>query len=787
MKVFINLGKGSLKNGCDTMIVQLLDQNNNCLRQFVGSLPPAPELAELYRQWQHSYRCYLQNQATRISLIQQEGFRYSQAEFLRLCQVIPQKLNRWLDSKTFNMIERLLRTELSKKKLIQFIFATESEPLRQLPWHLWNFIGDYPLAIVSFTTPNWQEIPHRAYKRGRLTRVLAILGNSSGINVRGDLDALQILKNTELVILEEPRLSELNEYLWQSQGWNILLFSGHGQNECGEGRIQLNAEEWIAIDELKHSLKKAINNGLQIAIFNSCEGGNLACKLADLSIPYTIVMREVVPDLIAQIYLKYLLLSFAENKSFLLAVREARQKLTGWDGEFICSSWLPLILQNPTTNDITWQDLQGESGRRVDPVIKKFWQKSMLTSLTLASLVIGMRSLGWLEPLELWAYDLLMHQRPAETIDPRILVVEITEFDTNKHNYPIADETLVKAIDLIEKHQPAAIGLDIHRPYARGAGYRDLIQRFQDSSRLFPVCAYGSQSNSYAPPDLTSDKLRQQMGFSDLLIDSGEKKAQSDRTNNLIEPTQNHTVRRQLLSYEPSLAEYSSPCLTPYSLSFQLAFEYLQSKGIKPLTVNEQEHWQFGEVVFPEMPSRFGGYQNLDGQSSQIPINYRSPRPGQRTSLTKLLSGEVQPEEISDRVVLIGYTALVARDYFDTPYGTMSGVWIHANMTSQILSAVQEGRPLIWVLPQWGDWVWIFVWSLGIVCVLLLVSNKPPIYLIPTLGILIIVFHYICLVFLIKGGWMPYIPVLLIFLMTTPIVILLFNSPVKMTAKIAAN
>ena len=789
MKVVINLGKGTLRGGCDTVIVQLLDLNNNCLRQFVGSLPPDPELAELYYKWQRNYHYYLQNRTMRIGLLESDGSRYSETEFRRLCRVIPQKLNQWLNCQTFNMIERLLRTELTKKELIQFVFATESDLLRQLPWHLWNFVSDYPSAVVGFSSPNWKETPKRS-KKSDNTRLLAILGNSNGIDVRADLDALKSLKGIELVILEEPQLSELNEHLWQAEGWDILLFSGHGQWDCGEGRIHLNAEQWISVAEIKYSLKKAIASGLQIAIFNSCEGTDLAIKLADLSIPYTIVMREPVPDLIAQIFLKYLLLSFAETKSFVLAVREARQKLAGWEGEFACASWLPLIFQNPTTNDLAWQDLQSQKAPSVKPILKQLWRKSIIASLTIGSLVIGVRSLGWLEPLELWAYDRLMQQRPAETIDPRILVVEITESDTNRHHYPLKDRTLVEAIDLIEEHQPTAIGLDIHRPYARGEGYQDLVRQFKNSSNLFPVCAYGSQSNSYAPPNLPPEKLRQQMGFSDLLIDNLKLETtvnRADLSQAVVGSTQSPQVRRQLLSYEPSLAESSSHCSTPYSLSFQLAFEYLQSVGTKPLIVNKNQQWQFGEVVFQEMTRKFGGYQKLDGKSSQILINYRSRQPGQRATLTELLTGQVTAEQIKNRIVLIGYTATVARDYFDTPYGMMPGVWIHAHMTSQMISAVQNGRSPIWVLPLWGDWLWVLVWSVTIFYLLIFMAQKPSIYFWLTLSIAIVIFHYICLFFLIKGGWLPYVPIMVVFLLATATILVLCNISSKMTIKIGAK
>jgi CHASE2 domain-containing sensor protein len=64
----------------------------------------------------------------------------------------------------------------------------------------------------------------------------------------------------------------------------------------------------------------------------------------------------------------------------------------------------------------------------------------------------------------------------------------------------------------------------------------------------------------------------------------------------------------------------------------------------------------------------------------------------------------------------VGYTAPISKDYFQTPYGPMAGLWIHAHMVSQMTSAVLDNRPLISGLPQWGqwqwgDWLWVLVWS----------------------------------------------------------------------------
>jgi len=767
MKIVINLGRGNLYDGCESIMVQLL-RDRQYLRQFSGSLPPAPELAELYEQWQLGYRAFYQEKALRIGLLQTEGMRYSAADFRKICRQIPQQLNQWLSNEEFARIERALRTDLQKNEPLQIIIVAANPQLQQIPWQHWQFIEDYPQAEVSFHSLNWQEIeqPTRTHQQ---VRILAVMGNSSGINVKQDLALLQTLPETELTVLTEPPLSQLNECLWQSEGWDILLFSGHSHNELEAGYLYLNGTENITIAQLKHSLSKAIAQGLQIAIFNSCEGIGLAIELADLSIPYTVVMGEPVPDRIAQVFLQYFLSAFADGKTFTLAVKEARQKLAGWETDYVCASWLPIIWQNPATDSLTWKDLLINKNQ---PTASKNYRLAWLGSLAVASAIAICRSLTWLEPLELKAYDYLVRQRPAETVDPRILVIEITEADTNSDRYPITDGTLVEAIDLLKQHQPTAIGLDIHRAYGRGAEYQQLVRRLEQHENIFPVCAYGNTSDSYNPPQgLSQKKLEQQMGFSDLLIDAPSQNLALYTLSQKPIFDANLTVRRQLLSYDPIFAATSLKCLTPYSLSFQLAFEYLQARGVEPLSVNSEQQWQFGEVTFEEMPRRFAAYQQLDGKSSQIPINYRAGNPGNKITLNQLRSGNIDPDWIKDRIVLLGYTATVAQDYFDTPDGIMPGVWIHAHMTSQIVSAVENGRSLIWALPQWGDWLWILGWSLIMGTILATLAKHPLFWSVLATIILIAISDRVCWLLLIRGGWLPYLPTVLSLLIITCIVI----------------
>jgi hypothetical protein len=64
---------------------------------------------------------------------------------------------------------------------------------------------------------------------------------------------------------------------------------------------------------------------------------------AELQLPQMIVMREVVPDLVARQFLKYFLGAFSQGQSLHLAEREARERLQGMEKDYPCASWLPTI------------------------------------------------------------------------------------------------------------------------------------------------------------------------------------------------------------------------------------------------------------------------------------------------------------------------------------------------------------------------------------------------------------------------------------------------------------
>ena len=364
--VEINLGRGNLEEGFCLVTVRL-----DKTVQLVGSLPPAPELKQIYYRWQSLYQSLYQSRrfAIRKQMMLEsidEDFEIDESDITNISEEdftfvgveLENNLNQWLETKSFLNIERKLRQQLSPEEEVIFILESEDYFIKKIPWHLWQFFGDYPLTEIALSNLYFEPQP-TILNKSKKVRILAILGDSYGINVEGDRQILTNLKNTDTVFLVQPTSEELFSYLWQEKGWDILFFSGHSETDevNYQGYIHLNQTEKLTIQQLKNALVKSISNGLQLAIFNSCDGLGLGKELADLFIPQTILMREPVADQVAQKFLQYFLQIFSQGKSLYLSVKEARQRLQGIETEFPGASWLPIIWQNPAVMPPVWEDL----------------------------------------------------------------------------------------------------------------------------------------------------------------------------------------------------------------------------------------------------------------------------------------------------------------------------------------------------------------------------------------------------------------------------------------------
>lgn len=354
--VFIYIGEGSFEAGFP--IAMRLGEDGQASGTGVsGRLPPAPEIREIYRTWQIS-------RMMRVGRMKAKPGFPTNVSLTNSSEALKDSINLWLDSEEFRPIRDKLLEKLSQEDEVLAIFQGDDPLLWRLPWFLWDLFDRNSNVEVALSPSRFEAAPVAREPKSQKERVqiLAILGDSEGIDIEQDRALLlEELPDAEVTFLVEPERSHINDRLWE-RPWDILFFAGHSLTEDdATGKIFINEKDSLSVEDLKYALKQAIRQGLKIAIFNSCDGLGLAKELADLHIPQTVVMREPVPDPVAQEFLKNFLKAFSRGKSFYLAVREARERLQGLETRFPRASWLPAIWQNPGARALRWQDLTGEA------------------------------------------------------------------------------------------------------------------------------------------------------------------------------------------------------------------------------------------------------------------------------------------------------------------------------------------------------------------------------------------------------------------------------------------
>jgi CHASE2 domain-containing sensor protein len=695
---------GSLEEGF-RVALEISDRTLGVISEAVGELPAALDLLAALGQWRQSYRQSLAGGSARISLesVTIATGSLSQLEHCRsLSKQLESSLADWLAAPGFQAIDQRLRESLNVQDEVEILLRTRDVRLYQLPWHCWGFIQRYPKAELVLSIPS--ERIETATNHDAQVRILAILGDRRGIDTDTDRQILEQTPNAEVMFLVEPSRQLLYRYLWE-QSWDILFFAGHSHTFDQQGVLNINRNEQLNLEDLKYGLKKAIGRGLKLAIFNSCDGLGLAYELGQMHIPQFIVMREPVPDRVAQEFLKRFLQTFASGESLHTSVRQAKEWLQSLEGDFPCASWLPILFHNSAMASLNWQQITQPQQITPPPATipatrplakpQKLRLRGVLAiSLLVGSLVIGGRSLGLWQRSELWAYDQMVqlqwHTAKVATPDtPKIRVIGITASDIQQYSQGmkqaniISDRALATLITKINKYQPQVIGLDVFRdtPQPDAAGYQQLLKTLQASPNLVLACQTGEddQTEQQAIPSIAPPKLRspKPIGYADSLL-----------------PDDDGVVRRYILQMA---ARAGAACLTEQSFATKIVQQVAPKLDLTTT-----------------LAADFGGYQGDSAAFGldQILINYHpSSRNIRPYSLQEILYLDTESELkqlFQDSVVLIGYNLGGAEDTHATAIGQQNGVMIHTYVVRQLL----KQTPSLRSLPQWAEMVGIMAAAL---------------------------------------------------------------------------
>lgn len=383
---------------------------------------------------------------------------------------------------------------------------------------------------------------------------------------------------------------------------------------------------------------------------------------------------------------------------------------------------VPLLVQLRQVFSRGWKQFSLPSTRELQVLV--------MAGVSITGLLLGIRQLGGLEPLELAIYDQMMRLRPAEAPDSRLVIVAIGEEDLRSlKQYPFSDQVLAETLRKLQQLQPGVIGLDLFRDIPHEPGHSALAQELSRPN-VVVIHSLGNTPDDAVPAPVGIP--RQRVGFVDIVTDA------------------DGVVRRSLM-----FANDGETTLTSFSM--QTAILYLRDQG-EETAANE---FRLGKSMFSQLQTHSGGYQTVDDRGYQILLNYRSGSPPAPViRLTQLLQGQVDRSLVKGRIALIGTTAPSLKDSFYTPFSTaevgnprMPGVMIHAQMTSQYLTAALEGRSLFWYWSDPIEVLWIIAWAIAGGSLAWWIQ-RPLILIGAGTGLLILLFCTGYALF-VQGGWVP--------------------------------
>ena len=741
--------------------------------EILGALPINPSLPQDYRAWQATYRNLGLRSRISGSGVVRNGA--PQSDCKKASKQLQDHLNHWLRSPSFAPIRDKLQEQLQPRDRVRLVLQVDDLALQQLPWHAWELLDRYHKIEIAVASPTYQAVKLLP-SRPKPVRVLAILGDASGIDIQADRTFLEALPNADVTFLVEPKRQDLSDYLWNGGGdspsreltkhsWDVLFFAGHSVTQEW-GYVYINPTEKLPIAELKFALRRSVEQGLQLAIFNSCDGFGLARDLAELHIPQTIFMREPVPDRVAQAFLKHFLTAFAhEEQSLYLAVRSAREHLQTSESEFLCANWLPMIFQNLAVRPKNWCEMQGEPEFLPQPLtIEAAYSKPVdfvpapipfkkrksilaiaLISLVSTGLVSWVRHQGWMQPIELQMYDQIMQVESlldARKIESSTMVITIDDDDQRmygnaKDDLSISDENLFKLIQKLKLANADVIGVDLIRD-AKGLS-KPMSDSLRTMDNLIGACYH---SGADTPGLQVSQGLDRNIGFVDMAQDPDGR------------------IRRHLFTFPAS-----PECLATHSMATVAAAKYLNRTP---------------EALIRTIPRLDGktapsAYQQTDERNSlRLPedyahllIHYRST-PIRRMSMGDFMNNRSGNVQFAGKMVFIGVARSGSTDYHATPLTPSTpGVFIHAAKADDLVRLVRDRETPIWVWSEQQEWGWILFWASvsGIVAIIIQQSNTQYSnalsvrnFAITVSSVAIVLYGSCVVIFMQRSGWVPWVP-----------------------------
>jgi CHAT domain len=269
----------------------------------------------------------------------------------------------------------------NQRSVLRLRLGLKGTALPRLPWEVLH-AGDRPLATgtdVAFSRYQLgPEFRHPTYtlsnKPNQPLKILMVISGPSdqeSLELAAEASHLQEeLKShspheppaIQLTILAQPGREKLTQALEQGQ-YQVFHYAGHSNLGDSGGDVYLVSDrtgltETLNGDDLAGLL---VNNGIQLAVFNSCRGvytanqaadttgqdRNLAEALVKRGIPAVLAMAERIPDEVALTLTRLLYRNLNQGYPIDLSLSRARQGLIASYGSNQLYWALPVLYLHP--------------------------------------------------------------------------------------------------------------------------------------------------------------------------------------------------------------------------------------------------------------------------------------------------------------------------------------------------------------------------------------------------------------------------------------------------------
>jgi hypothetical protein len=463
-------------------------------QQLVATLTDSPALAERYQDWRQIYLSFYKT--AEIPLFPTAPIDPSlRGRIIIGGQIVPAAVDwhtklveaetkllnefyRWLRGAGLFEIRAMLARASQVSDRLDLLLTCTAIDLARLPWETWEIGADFAAtgAIRIVRTPatirSDATFPARQ-PRGR-ARILAILGDDTGLNFQTDREAVRSLAAVAEVTFVgwQPGQTatevktQIRDAIAAQPGWDVLFFAGHSNEaETTGGELAIAPNVSITIRDIAPQLTAARERGLQVAIFNSCSGLSIAEFLIDLGFSQVAVMREPIHNRVAQEFLVQFLRGLANQQDVHESLLSARRFLRLEKNLTYPSAYLvPSLFCHPNAPLFRLASGWKQWAQRFQSLLP-----SRLEAIAL-SLGIALSlspAQAFLLNTRLWTqavYRDFTNQVPARVEPPPVALIQIDTASISRDRLsklqPIDRRYLAKLLDRLTQLNASVIGID---------------------------------------------------------------------------------------------------------------------------------------------------------------------------------------------------------------------------------------------------------------------------------------------------------------------------------------